>query len=132
MTAISTDATDTTTLTPSYRLPAAMVATALLIAILPVKTGGIGIILALLGLFLLYQTTTIRLVFTATSLEVRRNDSLLKTFPYAEWESWKIFYSPVPILFYFKEVNSIHFLPVLFNPTELRECLEAHTPHGAV
>lgn len=124
--------TTTTTLTPSYRLPSAIILIALLIAILPVKANVFGFVLALLGLFLLYQTTTIRLVFTVTALEVRRNDSLLKTFPYAEWESWTIFYSPVPILFYFKEVNSIHFLPVLFNPTELRECLEIHVTDGAV
>ncbi len=124
--------TTTTTLTPSFRLPSAIILISLLIVILPVKADVFGFVLALLGLFLLYQTTTIRLVFTVTALEVRRNDSLLKTFPYAEWESWTIFYSPVPILFYFKEVNSIHFLPVLFNPTELRECLEAHVTHCAV
>ncbi len=124
--------TDTITLTPSYRLPSAIIAISLLITILPIKTGGIGIVLALLGLFLLYQTATIRLVFTATALEVRRNDSLLKTFPYAEWESWRIFYLPLPILFYFKEVNSIHFLPVLFDSTELQECLAAHVTHCAV
>lgn len=124
--------TATTTLTPSYRLPFAIIFISLLIVILPVKANAFGFVLALLGLFLLYQTTTIRLIFTGTALEVRRHDSLLKTFPYAEWESWTIFYSPVPILFYFKEVNSIHFLPVLFNPAELRECLEAHVSHCTV
>ena len=87
-----------------------------------------GIVWALLSLFLLYQTTAIRLTFTPTALEVSRNDSLLKTFPYAEWESWKIFWPPVPILFYFKEVNSIHFVPVLYDPAQLREQLVLHSP----
>ena len=92
----------------------------------------LGGIIALLGLFLLVQTNSIRLLFTPTALEVRRNENLLKTFPYAEWESWKIFWPPVPILFYFKEINSIHFLPVLFDPEELRDRLQTHCPNCAV
>ena len=109
-----------TTLTPSYRLPVAI--TLLSIPILFIQIGT-GLFLAILGLFLLYQTTTIRLIFTDLALEVRRKENLLKTFPYAEWENWTIFWPPVPILFYFKEVNSIHFLPMLFSPAELKSCL---------
>ena len=121
-----------TVLTPSYRLPIAIVAIALATILLPVKTGGIGIFLILLGSFLLYQSATIRLSFTATALEVRRHDRILKTFPYADWQTWKIFWPAVPILFYFKEVNSIHFLPVLFSPEELRACLETYCPDCAI
>jgi len=87
---------------------------------------GIGLFVAFLGLFLLYQTTTIRLIFTATALEVWRQENILKTFPYADWQSWTIFWPPLPILFYFKEINSIHFLPVLFAPNELKEALQTH------
>lgn len=121
-----------TVLAPSYKLSIAIISIAIGIIFLPFTTGGVGIFLALLGLFLLYQSATIRLAFTATALEVQRQDRILKTFPYADWQTWRIFWPPVPILFYFKEVNSIHFLPVLFSPAELRECLETHCPNGAM
>ena len=110
-------------LSPSYNLPIAIMLLSLPLLWIQL---GIGLLIAVLGLFLLYQTSTIRLVFTASALEVRRNDNLLKTFPYADWQSWKVFWPAVPILFYFKEVNSIHFLPVLFSPKELRTHLEEH------
>ena len=117
------------TLTPSYKLPIAIVLLSLPLLFVQL---GLGIVIAVLGLFLLYQTSTIRLRFTDTALEVLRKENLLKTFPYAEWETWKIFWQPVPILFYFKEVNSIHFLPVLFSPAELRDRLEHHCQDCAV
>ena len=119
----------TTTLTPSYKLPIAIVLLSLPLLLVNIVAGSA---IAILGLFLLYQTSTIRLSFTATGLEVLRKDALLKTFPYSIWQTWKIFWPPVPILFYFKEVSSIHFLPVLFSPSELREQLEAHCPDQAV
>jgi hypothetical protein len=34
----------------------------------------------------------------------------------------------VPILFYFKEINSIHFLPILFDRKMLQTCLEQRCP----
>lgn len=125
MTSTTPNANTTTTLTPSFKLPIAMVLLSLPLLFVQLVA---GIVWALLSLFLLYQTTAIRLTFTPTALEVSRNDSLLKTFPYAEWESWKIFWPPVPILFYFKEVNSIHFVPVLYDPAQLREQLVLHSP----
>lgn len=121
--------TNTDILTPSYNLPIAIVLLSLPLLWIQL---GIGLFVAVLGLFLLYQTTTIRLAFTPTALEVRRNEKLLKTFPYAEWQTWKVFWPAVPILFYFKEINSIHFLPVLFSPSELRAQLETHCPDCAV
>ncbi|EDX85230.1 hypothetical protein S7335_2929 [Synechococcus sp. PCC 7335] len=92
----------------------------------------VGVVWALFSLFLLYQTKVIRLSFTPTALDISRNENLLKTFPYADWESWKIFWPTVPILFYFKEVNSIHFLPVLYDPQQLKEQLELRSPDCAV
>ena len=113
-----------TTLSPDFRL--ASVITLLSLPLLFISPW-LTLPIALLGLFLLYQTTSIRLTFTPTALAVSRGDSdPFKTFPYAEWQSWTIFWSPVPILFYFKEVNSIHFLPMLFSPTELRANLERY------
>lgn len=129
MTSTTFDANITTTLTPSYKLPIAMVLLSLPLLFIQLV---VGIVWALFSLFLLYQTTAIRLSFTPSALEVSRNDNLLKTFPYAEWESWKIFWPAIPILFYFKEVNSIHFLPVLYDAQQLREQLELRIPNCAV
>jgi hypothetical protein len=88
----------------------------------------VSLAIALFGLFLLFQTATIRLRFTETDLDIYRSETLLRRFPYKDWQNWQIFWSPVPILFYFKEVNSIHFLPILFDPKALQSCLEARVP----
>jgi hypothetical protein len=85
-----------------------------------------------LGIFLLVQAFTLTLRFTPDALAIYRGDSLIRHFPYAEWEHWEIFWSPMPILFYFREVNSIHFLPIIFSPTQLRSCLESHCPSSSV
>jgi hypothetical protein len=88
----------------------------------------VGLPLLAFALFLLIQTNGIRLKFTAASLVVSRFGKEIRSFPYAEWEEWQIFWRPLPILFYFREVNSIHFLPMLFDPQQLRTCLEQHCP----
>ena len=111
----------TTELAPSYKIPIILILTA--IATLFVQPW-IALPIALLGLFLLLQTVTIRLQFTATALDVCRSNQRIRSFPYREWENWEIFWQPIPILFYFKEVNSIHFLPIIFDPQALKACLE--------
>jgi hypothetical protein len=89
-----------------------------------------GAITGLFGLFLLVQVLTLTLRFTDSALEVYRRETVIRHFPYAEWQHWDIFWSPVPVLFYFREVNSIHFLPILFSPSQLRSCLERHCSQG--
>ncbi|HBB34665.1 MAG TPA: DUF3119 domain-containing protein, partial [Cyanobacteria bacterium UBA9273] len=42
--------------------------------------------------------------------------------------NWRIFWPQLPILFYFKEIKSIHFLPILFDPKQLNTCLEQRCP----
>jgi hypothetical protein len=117
--------TETIELAPSYALPVALVLLALLIFwALPWLGGGI----ALFGLFLLLQAVTLRLRFTQSSLDIYRGDKQIRHFPYQEWQNWQIFWLNVPILFYFREVNSIHFLPILFDPKLLRTCLEQRCP----
>jgi hypothetical protein len=83
-------------------------------------------LVGLFGVFLLVQALTLTLRFTENALDIYRGEKLIRHFPYAEWEHWEIFWSPVPILFYFREVNSIHFLPIIFSPTQLRDCLETY------
>ncbi len=115
----------TVELAPSYNLPIALVIIAIpLIFVQP----WLSLAIALFGLFLLFQALTIRLQFTATDLDVYRSQTLIRRFPYAEWQNWRIFWPPVPILFYFKEIKSIHFLPVLFDPKTLQACLDQRCP----
>ncbi|MEO1094231.1 MAG: DUF3119 family protein [Cyanobacteria bacterium J06638_28] len=113
------------TLDPSYRIPLTLIVVALPLGLLKVW---LAIAIALFGTFLLYQAATLRLVFTDTDLDIYRGESQIRRFPYQEWQTWEIFWSPMPILFYFREINSIHFLPILFNPTGLRAQLEARVP----
>lgn len=84
----------------------------------------------LLGSFLGFQAATIQIRFAATAFELYRGDQQLRQFPYADWQDWQILFPPVPILFYFKEVKSIHFMPMLFDPRMLVSCLEERCPRN--
>lgn len=124
---VSDDAT-VVELTPSYRIPLVLIAIALPGVWLQPWLGGL---VGLFGLFLLVQTLTLRLRFTDTALDIYRGERLIRRFPYQDWEVWEIFWSPVPVLFYFREVNSIHFLPILFSPKQLADCLTRYCPDSA-
>lgn len=115
----------TVELAPSYTLPLVLVIAAIPLLLVQVWVGGA---IALFGLFLMYQAATLRLQFTETALDIYRGEVLIRRFPYQEWQNWRIFWSAVPILFYFKEINSIHFLPILFDPKTLKTCLEQRCP----
>jgi len=117
--------TETVQLSPSYAIPITLVLAALPLFLL---NAWVGSAIALFGLFLLIQTATLRLCFTETALDIYRGESLLRQFPYADWQNWQIFWFNVPVLFYFKEVKSIHFLPILFDAKMLRACLEQRCP----
>jgi hypothetical protein len=112
-------------LAPNYTIPIVLIAIALPVAAIQLW---VGIAIGIFGLFLAIQTTIIKLEFTTTALNVYRSNHLIRTFPYSEWENWQIFWQPVPILFYFKEVNSIHFLPIIFDARMLLTCLEYYYP----
>jgi hypothetical protein len=116
----------TVELKPSYKLPIILVFAAIpLLGLQPL----IGGICALFGLFLMFQAVTLRLQFTPTDLDIYRGETLIRRFPYQDWQNWRIFGNKVPILFYFKEINSIHFLPILFDANALKACLEEHCPY---
>ncbi|BAU64924.1 hypothetical protein STA3757_23020 [Stanieria sp. NIES-3757] len=122
----ATTGTQTTVeLKPSYNLAVCLIAIAIVISLIQIWVGGV---IALLSLFLLVQTAKIRLQFTDTALDVCRSGKLLRRFPYSDWLTWRIFWQPVPILFYFREVKNIHFLPILFDPKMLVSCLEKYCP----
>ena len=125
MTTTPLNSSTRTDLAPSFVIPLVLIAVA--IPLLWVNRW-LSLAIAIFGVFLLIQTVLIKLSFTETSLEVYRSTTLIRSFPYAEWQNWRIFWEPVPILFYFKEVKSIHFLPIIFDPSTLKACLEQHCP----
>ena len=115
----------TVELKPSYNIPIVLVIVAIpLLIVQP----WIGFVVALFGLFLMFQALTLRLQFSATDLDIYRGEKLIRRFPYQEWQNWRIFWNGIPILFYFKEIKSIHFLPILFDPNTLKACLEERCP----
>lgn len=115
----------TVQLAPSYTLPLVLVTAAIPLLLFSAWLGGA---IALFGLFLMFQAATLRLQLTETALDIYRSETLIRHFPYQDWQNWRIFWSSVPILFYFKEVKSIHFLPILFDPKTLKSCLEQRCP----
>ncbi len=117
---------DSVQLSPNYKIPIFLTLAALPIAAVQIW---VGAAIGIFGLFLTIQTALIKLEFTTTTLNVYRGSTLIRTFPYQEWENWQIFWPPLPILFYFKEVNSIHFLPIIFDARMLQTCLEYYRPH---
>ena len=72
-------------------------------------------VVVLFGCFLMLQTALLRLRFEAEALVVTRSGDEIRRFPYSDWMGWRVFWPAVPVLFYFREVNSIHFLPMLFD-----------------
>jgi hypothetical protein len=116
---------ETIRLAPSFVIPLVLAIAAIPLLLVQVW---IGLPVEVLGLFLLFQSATIRLEFTQTALDIYRSNQRIRQFPYQDWSDWEIFWPPVPILFYFREVNSIHFLPILFNPKMLQSCLEERCP----
>ncbi len=125
-TSFTSNSTSTVELKPSYNIPVVLILGSIPLVLIHQLVAG-GIIL-LLGLFLMFQAVTLRLQFTATDLDIIRGDNLLRRFPYSDWQNWRIFWKLIPILFYFKEIKSIHFLPILFEPNTLKACLEERCP----
>ena len=80
-------------------------------------------VVVLFGCFLMLQTVLLRLRFEAEALVVTRSGDEIRRFPYSDWMGWRVFWPAVPVLFYFREVKSIHFLPMLFDANALIEQL---------
>lgn len=119
----SPDPSATVELAPSYVLPAGLGAIA---ALLLAVNGTAAGVLGAFALFLTVQAATLRLRFTGSSLEIYRGSTRIRDFPYRDWQNWDIFWTYWPTLFFFREVKSLHFLPMLFDPRQLRACLEQH------
>ncbi|MBC6419766.1 MAG: DUF3119 family protein [Prochloron sp. SP5CPC1] len=117
-------------LSPSYRIPVILVIAAIILLLQPWGGWGTRVVCSLgtafFGLFLMFQAVTIRLQFTSTALDIYRSEKLIRRFPYADWTDARILWSSIPILFYFKEINSIHFLPIIFDSKMLKKCLNEY------
>ena len=124
-TSTGTNTASTVELKPSYTIPLVLVLLGILLLIVQPLLGGI---ISIFGLFLMFQAVTVRLQFSATDLDIYRGEKLIRRFPYSEWQNWRIFWPRVPILFYFKEIKSIHFLPIIFDPKTLVATLEQSCP----
>jgi hypothetical protein len=118
-------AESTVVLKPRYWLPLGVAISGILFTRLNLW---VGLPFLVLGSFLGFQAATVQIQFTATAFELYRGEQLLRQFPYTDWQDWLIFWPPVPILFYFKEVKSIHFMPMLFDAGMLRSCLQERCP----
>ena len=120
------DAAETVALAPDLRLPLATLLLGTLLCLLNLVAGGA---VALLGLALIFQSVRLRLVFTPDSLELHNGAVVLRCFPYKNWRTWRLFRMPFPVLLYFREVNSIHFVPVIMDGQGLRQQLEQRLGH---
>jgi hypothetical protein len=121
--------TQTVQLSPSYNLPIVLAIAAVPLLLLKVW---LSLCLFLFAGFLLFQAATLRLYFTETALDIYRFQKLIRHFPYTDWLNWQIYWPAVPTLFYFKEIKSIHFLPILFDPKTLQTCLEVRCPRTRI
>ena len=111
------------TLKPHARLPLLVVVFGAALLPLPLHPWP-TLVVVLFGVFLLIQTASLRLEFEERALIVWQNSRELRRFPYDQWLTWRLFAPWLPGLLYFRETQSIHFLPILFSPKELREQLE--------
>lgn len=133
-TAGSPDSASAVSLRPSFSVPVGVsLLGALSIPLQEIWSGArwLALLLVLLGGFLLLQARLLRLEFDADSLVVYRGDQEIRRFPYADWQGWRVFWPALPVLFYFREVRSIHLLPVLFDPVTLRQQLTQRLDHLA-
>ena len=101
------------TLSPDARLPLLVVVLGVALLPLPLSPWP-TVVVVLFGVFLLIQTASLRLEFEERALIVWQNGRELRRFPYDQWLTWRLFAPWLPGLFYFRETQSIHFLPILF------------------
>ena len=111
------------TLSADARLPLLVVALGVALLPLPLSPWP-TVVVVLFGVFLLIQTASLKLEFEERALIVWQNGRELRRFPYDQWLTWRLFAPWLPGLLYFRETQSIHFLPILFSPKQLREQLE--------
>ena len=119
------------TLAPRFWVPLGLtLLAALVLAGTPRWSGApwLGLAMLAFATFLMVQTAVLRLCFSAEALLVLRSGKEIRRFPYGEWLAWRLFFPALPVIFYFRETNTPHLLPVLFDATALRAQLHQRVP----
>tara|TARA_Y100000589_G_C27075341_1_gene597216 strand:- start:282 stop:683 length:402 start_codon:yes stop_codon:yes gene_type:complete len=115
---------DSVTISPSFQLPIILIILSFMLLFL--KIGFIPtIISASFSFFLLLQSFTLRIKITKADFIVLQLGKEIRRFPFKNWLTWKLFFPKLPGIFYFREKSSPHLLPILFNPDQLKNQLEA-------
>ena len=112
------------TISPSFQLPLILIFLSFMLLFLKI---GIWptIISASFSFFLLLQAFTLRIQITREDFIVLQLGKVIRTFPFKNWISWKLFFPKLPGIFYFREKSSPHLLPILFNPEQLQKELQS-------
>tara|TARA_Y100001933_G_C18613559_1_gene403235 strand:- start:107 stop:508 length:402 start_codon:yes stop_codon:yes gene_type:complete len=112
------------TISPSFQLPIILIFLSFMLLFLKI---GIWptIISASFSFFLLLQAFTLRIQITREDFIVLQLGKVIRTFPFKNWISWKLFFPKLPGIFYFREKTSPHLLPILFNPEQLKKELQS-------
>tara|TARA_Y100001968_G_scaffold333934_1_gene401375 strand:- start:10057 stop:10458 length:402 start_codon:yes stop_codon:yes gene_type:complete len=116
----NSDVEHSVTIAPSFKLPIILIFLSFMLLFL-----GIGIwptiLSASFSFFLLLQACTLRIKMTKEDFIVLQLGKEIRTFPFKNWISWKLFLPELPGIFYFREESSPHLLPILFNPKQLQK-----------
>ena len=111
---------DSVTISPSFQLPIILIVLSFMLLFLNI---GIWptIVSSSFSFFLLLQAFTLRINITREDFIVLQLGKEIRRFPFKNWIAWKLFLPDLPGIFYFRETNSPHLLPILFNPKQLKE-----------
>ena len=107
------------TISPAFQLPIILIILSFMLLFLNIGYWP-TIVSGSFSFFLLLQTFTLRIKITNDAFVVLQLGKEIRTFPFKNWISWKLFFPIIPVIFYFREKSSPHLLPILFNPEQLK------------
>ena len=107
------------TISPAFQLPIILIILSFMLLFLNIGYWP-TIVSGSFSFFLLLQTFTLRIKITNDAFVVLQLGKEIRTFPFKNWISWKLFFPIIPVIFYFREKSSPHLLPILFNPKQLK------------
>ena len=106
-------------ISPAFKLPIILIILSFMLLFLNIGYWP-TIVSGSFSFFLLLQTCTLRIKITNEAFVVLQLGKEIRTFPFKNWISWKLFLPIIPVIFYFREKSSPHLLPILFNPEQLK------------
>ena len=106
-------------ISPAFQLPIILIILSFMLLFLNIGYWP-TIVSGSFSFFLLLQTFTLRIKITNEAFVVLQLGKEIRTFPFKNWISWKLFLPIIPVIFYFREKSSPHLLPILFNPEQLK------------